>query len=126
MAILRHLLLICVTSTGYAVESDCLARVMYAEARGEPLKGVVAVGQAAFNRAVRERKSICKIAAKKAVIPTKEKPIYALLADAVLRDDIPPQVKLADSWNTGKKPAYRGSVTAVVGKHVFYKMAEAE
>ena len=116
------LLFLLLSTTTQADETHCLARIMYAEARGESIEGAIAVGQAAVNRG-----SPCKITGVKRKEPIKSLlEYYQALAKQIInsKTDI---VKGADSWNRGTKPAYRGNVTRQVGEHVFYILkAEAE
>lgn len=118
----KILLLLLISTPSFADQTHCLARIMYAEARGEPLEGVIAVGQAASNRG-----NPCEITGVKRREPTKTLlEYYRALASQILRSktDI---VTGADSWNTGTKPAYKGDVTRQIGKHVFYVLrAEPE
>lgn len=121
---MRMILLLLATLPAHAKpvedEAKCLAQIMWSEARGESVEGVVAIGQATINRA--NGKSICSVSGV-----TRKKPIpamqdyYRALAKQILstKNDI---VKGADSWNTGKKPAYKGEVTRIIGGHVFYVM----
>jgi len=40
-------------------EERCLAKIIFAESRGESIEGAIAVGQATVNRAKRTGKAIC-------------------------------------------------------------------
>jgi hypothetical protein len=106
-----------------ASEVDCLSKVIYAEARGEPLEGMVAVGKAAMNRAKRQKISICNIAAKKAHVPAKVVIYYTAIARTILNHNSQDLSGGADSWNTGKKPAFSGFFKVKIGNHVLYRMA---
>lgn len=116
------LMALALTSTATADQSDCLAKIMYAEARGEPFEGVIAVGTAAVNRG-----NPCEITGVKRKQPVKTLlEYYKSLARQILasKTDI---VKGADSWNRGIKPAYKGEITRHIGEHTFYILkAEAE
>jgi hypothetical protein len=117
-------------SLASAGEVDCLARITYTEARGEPIIGAAGVAQAAINRAHRKGKSICSLIIKKEVkaVPSirneAHRFVFQSIAGALIRN---PQKKLvgdADSWNTGKRPAYKAKGTPnKIGRHVIYKMA---
>ena len=107
--------LIILTTPTKASETDCLAKVMYAEARGESLEGVVAVGHATVNRG-----NPCAVTGVHRKQPPKNMlEYYKALAKEILNAKHDP-VKGANSWNTGEKPAYRGDVTRQIGSHVFY------
>jgi spore germination cell wall hydrolase CwlJ-like protein len=80
-------------------EEGCLAKIMFAESRGESIEGAIAVGQAAVNRAKRTGKTICKITGKDSIVEN------------------------SDSWNTGTKPKYKGAIVRQIGDHVFYVMS---
>ena len=120
------LLSILMTSSAFAKDkADCLAEIMYSEARGEPVTGAVAVGHATVNRAKLQKRSVCRVkGVTRKAIPKKHRMIYKVLAQAILRGSIPDLTKKSDSWNRGRKPAYRGAIKRVIGKHVFYTMRD--
>lgn len=103
-----------------AAERDCLAQIMYSEARGESVHGVVAIAQATIKRSKKQKTSVCKTKGVSRKTPPKNvQPFFLALADTVIDSDTS-IVGDADSWNTGTKPAYRGNITKVIGHHVFY------
>lgn len=53
-------------------EEGCLAKIIYAESRGESIEGAIAVGQATVNRAKRIGKSICKLAGVSRLTPAAQ------------------------------------------------------
>jgi hypothetical protein len=105
-------------------EIRCLSAVIYSEARGEPELGKLAIAYASINRAKRSSRSICKIkGVTRRSPPTVLKPYFKILATKALRTKHSP-IGLADSWNQGKKPTYKGKVTAIISHHVFYVMTD--
>jgi spore germination cell wall hydrolase CwlJ-like protein len=95
---------------------------MYAESRGEPLEGLIAVGQATVNRAEKTSKTICGLAGvKRKAVPKALSNHFNALAKSIINGQSS-VVGNANSWNTGKRPAYPGKVERVIGKHVFYAM----
>jgi len=108
-----------------ADEAKCLSKILYSEGRGESIEGVIALGEATKARAKRTGKSICKVAGVTSKQPPQRLAHYwVTLAKTVLADNGKPITKGADSWNTGKKPAYKGDITRHIGRHTFYTMAD--
>jgi len=105
-------------------EVSCLVPILYAESRGESIEGIIAIGEATIARAARKHVSICKLRGVARRSPPKRLRHYWLaVAKSISNDMQTPTVGKADSWNTGKKPAYPGKVTRHIGKHTFYVMA---
>lgn len=104
-------------------EIQCLGEAIYSESRGESKKGQFAIGYAVINRSKRSSRSICKIkGVTRKIIPTKDKLHFKDIAISVLRSNKHNPIANADSWNTSKKPAHRGKITAIISHHVFYVM----
>lgn len=106
-----------------ANEENCLAKIIFAESRGESIEGAIAVGQATVNRAKRTGKAICKLSGVSRLTPPDNLMAhYAALAQSVMRgkDSI---VQNSDSWNTGTKPSHAGKIVRQIGGHVFYVMS---
>lgn len=104
-------------------EIQCLSSIIYAEARGEPEIGKLAVAHASINRAKRSDRSTCKIkGVTRKHIPLKLQPYFKTLAAKSLSSKHK-LIGVADSWNTGKKPHSRGKKVKVIGEHVFYIMS---
>ncbi|MGZ5009074.1 MAG: hypothetical protein ACXV8W_14310 [Methylobacter sp.] len=104
-------------------EESCLAKIIFAESRGESIEGAIAVGQATVNRAKRTGKKICNLTGVSRVTPPRNlMGHYTALAKSVIgaKDSI---VRNSDSWNTGTKPKYAGEVVRQIGDHVFYVMS---
>jgi len=118
------LTLLLATGTAQADESTCLSKILYSEGQGESIEGVIALGEATKSRAKRSRKSICKVAG----VTRKQPPVrleyyWVTLAKTIIADGKKPITKGADSWNTGKRTAYKGDIKRRIGKHTFYVMA---
>ncbi|EGW23702.1 hypothetical protein [Methylobacter tundripaludum] len=104
-------------------EERCLAKIIFAESRGESIEGAIAVGQATVNRAKRTGKAICKLTGVSRLTPPRNLMAhYTALAKSVMggKDSI---VRNSDSWNTGTKPRRAGEVVRQIGGHVFYVMS---
>jgi hypothetical protein len=104
-------------------EERCLAKIIFAESRGESIEGAIAVGQATVNRAKRTGKAICKLTGVSRLTPPRNLMAhYTALAKSVIggKDSI---VRNSDSWNTGTKPRRAGEVVRQIGGHVFYVMS---
>jgi len=104
-------------------EEKCLAKIIFAESRGESIEGAIAVGQATVNRAKRTGKAICKLTGVSRLTPPRNLMAhYTALAKSVMggKDSI---VRNSDSWNTGTKPRRAGEVVRQIGGHVFYVMS---
>lgn len=118
------LTLLLATGTAQADEATCLSRILYAEAESESISGVVAIAEATRARAKKTSKSICKVKGVARKQPPKRLAHYwVTLAKSVLSDKQAPITKGADSWNTGKRTAFKGDIKRHIGKHTFYTMA---
>lgn len=106
-----------------ASEEGCLAKIIYAESRGESIEGAIAVGQATVNRAKRIGKAICRLTGVSRLTPPRNlRSHYTALAKSVM-GDTDSTVRNSDSWNTGTKPRYAGKIVRQIGGHVFYVMS---
>lgn len=105
-------------------ETRCLARIIYAEARGESPQGALLVGQAAANRAESRNSSLCNVSGvARRSVPTDLLHVYHAIAKSAI-DKPRTAARGADSWNRGYRPAFRGQVTRREGAHVFYRMGD--
>jgi len=105
-----------------ASEAECLARIMWSEAQGESVEGVIAVGHASINRSKVSKHTICNLqGVTKRQVPKEVKGSYVALAKSALSTKS--VVGKADSWERGVIPHRAGSITRRIGKHVFYQMA---
>lgn len=113
-------ILMLLAGTVRADEAKCLASVMYAEARGESVEGVVAIGQATMAKASREEKTICRLpGVKRLTPPTPVLEYYLALAKQLVKTPKHSVAKGADHWGVGK-PRLPGRITRVIGDHTFY------
>jgi hypothetical protein len=122
------ILLACMATAHAASKSevDCMVRILHAEAQGESLEGMVAVGQSVINRSVKQNSSICKISGvSKRKPPLTMTQYYRALAASLIASASNSVARGADSWNTGKKPRQPGDITRIIDGHVFYT-AKAE
>ncbi|MDI1276824.1 hypothetical protein [Methylobacter sp.] len=104
-------------------EERCLAKIIFAESRGESIEGAIAVGQATVNRAKRTGKAICKLTGVSRLTPPRNLMAhYTALAKSVMGGKYS-IVRNSDSWNTGTKPRRAGEVVRQIGGHVFYVMS---
>ena len=116
------LALLLLPSVSIGAESDCLASIMYAEAQGESVEGVVAVGQSAINRSKITHHSLCRLpGVSTQLIPERLKSGYTALAKSALASKS--VVGKADSWERALIPHRAGAITRRIGKHTFYVMA---
>lgn len=114
------------TSANANESLKCLANILYNESRGESFRGAIAVGQAAIRRARNNNVSVCKVKADlKPIRSNTDNKLYYKLAQTLWYGDLPAVAGDSDSWNAGVKPAYKGRVNAVIGKHVFYTMEKS-
>ena len=109
--------------SSHATEVQCLAKVLYSEAKGESILGVLAIGAASKNRSLKSHIPICALkGVTSEVIPADLRPHFEALARSTLSSK-KSIVLGADSWNTGTKPHLKGDITRQIGRHVFYVMA---
>lgn len=101
-------------------EKECLSSILYAEARGEPLEGIVAVGQTAISKANREHTTVCGLKGVQRLTPNKNMiDYYVSLAHQLI---IKPSTSIsrgADHWDVGR-PHMPGYITRHIGHHTFY------
>lgn len=107
-------------------ETQTLAKVLYAEARGQPDEGVIAVGNTLVRRKLewKPKQTICehaKAAYQQKAVPRELSGYYQLLATGLLSGQIADVTKGADSFDSlPRKP--KGRWTRRIGKHQFYVM----
>jgi spore germination cell wall hydrolase CwlJ-like protein len=111
-------------------ESTCLAKIIYAEARGEPRESQVGVAYTVKNRRLKARnKSICQIARSRAYVSRnirnpKNKKYFGRMARKVLTGEIPNNVKNATHFvatTLQRKPKWynKKNIIAKYGRHEF-------
>ena len=90
---------------------------MHAEARGEPVLGLVHIAEASINRANNQDVGICEI---KGVTRShiKDKALRGYFLAVARHALTQPVLHDMDSWNTTHKHGRK------VGRHTFYKMKE--
>lgn len=116
------MLLLLMPAISPASEAECLAAIMFSEASGESVEGVIAVGHASINRSKVSKQTICNLkGVTKRQAPKEVKRSYIALAKSALSTKS--VVGKADSWERGVIPHRAGSITRRIGKHVFYQMA---
>lgn len=123
------------------IEISCLAHNIYHEARGEPVKGQIAVGMVTMNRAKNNKfpSSVCGVVTQKVKntcqfswvcmkrLPKIKDEVYANikeLAEKIYFGDIKDITKGATFFHNNEvKPAWSETkqMTAVIGNHVFYR-----
>jgi hypothetical protein len=110
-----------------ANDLSCLTRIIYREAGGKSVEAVAITARAAINRAQKQRTTACGLIRKGTVkakpVPISLAPYFKAIARAALysKHDI---AKGADSWNTGRKPRYKGAIKRQAGGQVYYAMRE--
>jgi len=107
-----------------ANEVKCLSEIMYSEAQGEPVTGLIAVAEASVNRSKNQKRKVCAITGvTRKTVPKALQSHYQSLAGNVVRLQTNDQAKNADSWEA-RLPRNKGKITARIGKHYFYKMGK--
>lgn len=104
---------------------DCLVRVMYAEARGEPEKGIIGVGYTPVNRIrYKQQGTVCSVTAKRSQfarassVSPKERSRLTPLAQGVISGTIPDPTGGATGFDV--RPHRGTRVTTHIGHHYFY------
>lgn len=124
MALLKLIAVITIIITACSrceakTHTECLAEVIYAESRGEPVSGAISVAEAAWRNA---GKNICTTdKMQRHKVPVYLRNYYVAIAKVAITNKHP-FTKKANSWNVGAVPALPGDIEMVVGKHVFYVM----
>ena len=112
--------------------ADCLASVIWHEARGEPLAGQVAVGFVAMNRVFFKGlypNSLCEVVFQDKQFTGLTKVWYDQksmdVARGILNGNYKPNLFLATHYHsTAVRPYWSKSMTKLgkIGKHVFYRI----
>lgn len=106
-----------------ASEAACLSAIMYSEARGASIEGVMTLGECTVTRAKKQKRDICNVQGVTSRSPAPAvRGYYIALAKHLLRN---PSTKLSgecDSWNAGKKPAMPGKITRHIDGQVFFAL----
>lgn len=105
----------------YAGDVDCLAAIMYGEARGQNFEGVIGLGQSAITRADNQGKTLCKETGVVKVNPPKPMDEYfKALAKHLIKHPSVSVSRGANAWNTGDKPRQPGQITRKIDDHTLY------
>ena len=123
-------------------EIQCLAANIYYEARGESLKGRIAVGNVTLNRSKspsfpssvcavvnQKHKKMCQFSwvCTKATLPAIKEELYAEienLASKLYKGDLKDVTKGATHFHNNEVSpewSYKYKATVHIGKHIFYK-----
>ena len=111
------------SATAQANELNCLSCIIYREAGGKSVEAVAITARATINLSKKQHTTSCELISKGFVkakpVPTALSPYFRAIARAALysKHDI---AKGANSWNTGRKPKYKGVIKRQVGGQVYY------
>jgi hypothetical protein len=115
-----YLVLLLIPAIVQGGEKECLSQIMWQESRGEPLEGILAVGQASISKANREHTSVCKLRGVQRSTPHKDlAEYYVSLANQLIIKPSTSISKGGDHWDTGV-PHMPGHITRKIGHHTFY------
>lgn len=104
----------------HSSEATCLSTILWAESRGEPLEGIIAIGQSAISKANREHTTICKLKGVQRLKPANNMSEYFdLLSIHMITNPSTNVSRGADHWDVGR-PHMKGRITRQINKHVFY------
>jgi len=107
-----------------AGEAECLASIMYSEARGESYEGVIAIGQASLKKAQIDKTTVCKLKGVTRLTPEKTMlEYYVSVANHLIKNPKESVSKGASHWDAGK-PHMPGVIRRVIGKHTLYELKE--
>ena len=120
----KLLIMALLSSNVQSNEIKCLSEIMFSEAQGEPVTGLIAVAEASVNRSKNQKRKVCAITGvTRKTVPKALQSHYQSLAGNVVRLQTNDQAKNADSWEA-RLPRNKGKITARIGKHYFYKMGK--
>jgi hypothetical protein len=120
---MRLIALLLISGSVSANEPACLSRIMHAEAQGESISGVVAIGEAAIELSSAQHTTVCKLkGVHRAEPPAEMKGAYLALSKHLLAKKTGLVSKGADHWDKGATPHLPGKITRRIGGHVFYKL----
>lgn len=101
----------------------CLAAVIYAEARGEPPVGQLAVAHVVLNRAEHDPERICEVTRRPHQFARlRPSPEFIELAVQILNHPGEDPTEGADHFHSGPIPYWAPSMTrtTTIGGHTFY------
>ena len=109
-------------------DAQCLAQAIYYEARGEPLKGKIAVAHVIINRTKEDNfpSEICAVIKQPGQFTWKSKVLKGVEFYSLAQDILEGRY---DSYNLGAlyfhnktvQPLWNKTKVATIGNHVFYK-----
>ena len=103
-----------------AGEVECLAKIAYAEARGESIKGVVAVMQTTLHHSKQSHKTVCNVPAKQKELPRSIGSVFLATAREVLNGTTKDVTGNAVAWRSKGQRARGGVSTGKIGRHEFF------
>lgn len=103
-----------------ASEHECLSSILAAEAIGEPVEGLLAVGQAAVKKAKGDKTTICQLkgVVKKPVSKALQ-PYLNALSIELLSNPRESISKGANHWHNVSEKR-RGKIKRIIKNHVFW------
>lgn len=120
----KLLIMALLSSNVQANEIKCLSEIMYSEAQGEPVTGLIAVAEASVNRSKNQKRKVCAITGvTRKQVPKALQSHYQSIAGNVVKLQTNDQAKNADSWEA-RLPRNKGKITAKIGRHYFYKVGK--
>lgn len=118
----KLLIMALLSSNVQSNEIKCLSEIMYSEAQGEPVTGLIAVAEASVNRSKAQKRKVCAITGvTRKTVPKSLQSHYQSIAGNVVRLQTNDHAKNADSWEA-RLPRNKGKITAKIGRHYFYKV----
>ena len=120
----KLLIMALLSSNVQSNEIKCLSEIMFSEAQGEPVTGLIAVAEASVNRSKAQKRAVCKITGvTRKQVPKALQSHYQSIAGNVVKLQSNDMAKNADSWEA-RLPRNKGKITARIGKHYFYKVGK--
>lgn len=110
-------------SEALAADLDCLANMIYSEARGESVEGQIAVGYTVVNRVRKLKRPACWVVRHgytRKKIPKAEVSAFLGIAEGVLAERLRNPIGEADSFDSRKGRHARGSIK--IGRHYFRRV----
>lgn len=109
------------SSSTTANEVKCLAKILFAEARGGSLEHLAILGQAAVAKAAREHVTLCTLPGVKQVAPGElVRPYFETVAKELISHPKTTLSRGADHWDSHKKQIWPGKITRELEGHKFY------
>ena len=121
------LILLLVCGSVSANEVECLAKTIYSEARGEALKGQIAVGYTVINRKKQTGKTVCRTVSAgytQRWIPANDREQFVKISSLILAGKITSPIGDRDSFDAySRRPLWARHIKHAVriGNHTFYR-----